>query len=366
MLKNHSSTTTTMMNSGLPPTASPSYLQIGLKRKADGRLIAPVVGPDSLTYLEEQPCFVGSAQPPEVVVEEELLARRLEHQIEDEKAKRARLEWCLREILAERDVLLRHQEDEARRKRQEELRSLGLRHVPSAARLSPSPTPQTAGAGLAPRPMPHTLHIAPRTRLSTSAPLPDLSQLPFLALHSSSMESNVVDVRSLRSVESEAVQLLGLPQEARATELALLPYQQPTKRLCLVPIQTAGPRSSADVTAHQIAKTSVGIGAFHPLSARHSCAHPHSGAGCESPVTDLLNPAHQCRAAGAVFEQGLSSSLASSPVSLEPAGWHDSIDPSSLASSSACSIASDDGQWASHSIEEIDYDDLLTSLTSGL
>ncbi|ELR14927.1 uncharacterized protein ACA1_051500 [Acanthamoeba castellanii str. Neff] len=95
-----------------------------------------------------------------------MAALQLVQEIEDEKAKASRLEWCLREILAERDVLLRQHEDEARRKRQEELHSLN-HHLNLNLHASVS-SPCVVVTPIAPAPVPAlNPHARPR---STSAP----------------------------------------------------------------------------------------------------------------------------------------------------------------------------------------------------
>jgi len=147
-----------------------------LKRHADGRLLAP---------LSEAHLFQQHGQP-----RADLKEMLLQKQIEDEKAKLARLQWCLGEILAERAVLLR-QDDEARQKRHQEL--LKINHLlarcrprsasaPPAMELGHSSSPSSSSspppaaacclAVTTPlRPRPHPLQISPCLHNQQEEPL---------------------------------------------------------------------------------------------------------------------------------------------------------------------------------------------------
>lgn len=263
------------------------------------------------------------------LIEEEMAALQLVQEIEDEKAKASRLEWCLREILAERDVLLRQHEDEARRKRQEELHSLN-HHLNLNLHASAS-SPCVVAPGPAPALNPHArprstsappamitappalLPVGPPSAAAQPPPLlrPQPHSFRIVRQHQLQLQQQQKQQLQQRQhqhqqASCEAARLLGLsPSEAEAPTDTMVvvghsaKYQGPVKRarlgtslpvasssnqpnqLQLQPLRpaTVVQHQSASVTARQSAPvTSVDANRFHPLQP-HQVQHQHQHHG---------------------------------------------------------------------------------------
>jgi hypothetical protein len=399
-----------------------------LKRQADGRLIAPVLSPT----IDNQPMSPPPLQPSAQVqyhqqqvtlIEEEMAALQLVQKIEDEKAKASHLEWCLREILAERDVLLRQHEDEARRKRQEELQNLNrhLLHVsspcvpsvasPGAATASPVPylnpharprstsappamvtTPPallSAGPPAASqplRPQPHSLRIVRQHQLQLQQQQQQRHQQPFVFSATQSCEA-----ARLLGLAPEAA---GMTTDTLVTLDASSQYQGPVKRARLatsmpaasnqpnqqhshhhLPRSTATVHHSAGVIPRQPQLMSVDANRFPSLHQhqqhqqhQHVCGGFNSTPGCESPVGCLPfgGTPPQCMQGAAAF--AAAGSFSSSSASFD---WTSSgaTTPTSTTSTTAPATMTNDcaTEWPLAGLnDEFDYDQLLDNLSAGL
>lgn len=286
-----------------------------------------------------------------------MAALQLVQEIEDEKAKASRLEWCLREILAERDVLLRQHEDEARRKRQEELHSLNHHlnlnlHAPvsspcvvtpiapgPAPALNPHARPRSTSAPPAMITTPPALlPVGPPSAAAQPPPLlrPQPHSFRIVRQHQHQLQLQQQQKQQLQQRQQascEAARLLGLSSsetEAPTDTMVVVghsaKYQGPVKRarlgtslpvassssnqpnqlqLQLQPLRPATvvphhqyQHQSAGVTARQSAPvTSVDANRFHPLQphqVQHQHQHQHHGHDHHQHVCGGPNSAAGC------------------------------------------------------------------------
>lgn len=404
-----------------------------LKRQADGRLIAPVLCPSlidnqpqpqlqSSPRLHPQPTAqLGTAsynqllsQQQLTAIEEEMAALQLVQEIEDEKTKASRLEWCLREILAERDVLLRQHEDEARHRRQQELAQLNhhllrcssvssspvLQASPPAAQqslINPNARPRSTSA---PPAMVSTPPAMPPVGVAQPAPLRTQPHtLRIVRQHPLQLPARVQPQPALGGHVASAHQALPLfnvgpeappsPQPlVKRARLAASAEPQPNQAsppVQLPPQAQAGlfqRRPSSGISACQGRVTSVDANRFASLVAHpappqqpqfgHVCGGALEGLpgapGCESPVGCIGHTPPQCAQPP---PGGMVMVAAGSAGQLLPTPGSSSMAPSfdwSAGSSTELTPAGSDfgeSEWSLAADDFVDYDALLDNL-SGL